>query len=179
MTWVVLSAHGERRDEAAASAASLLPDTEVDLRIGDFRDAFFPHDPGVKEFVDELKGEHPPDVILTHTREDLHQDHRMLCELVWNTFRDHLVLEYEIPKYDGDLGAPSVFVPLEERHVRRKAELLIEHFQTQRNKHWFTDDLFVALARLRGMECRSPTGYAEAFHARKLRLALQEAGSSR
>ncbi len=172
VTWVVMSAHGDRRSEAAASAAALLPGLDLDLRIGEFRDAFFPHDPGVKEFVDALKEDPAPDVILTHTRDDLHQDHRVLCDLVWNTFRDHLVLEYEIPKYDGDLGRPSVFVPLEERHLRRKAEVLIEHFQTQRNKHWFTEDLFLALARLRGMECRSPTGFAEAFYGRKLRLGV-------
>ena len=172
VTWVVLSGGGRRGDEARASAAAFLAGVDSDVRVEDFRDAFFPHDPGVKEFFEQLKDEVSVDVVLTHTRLDLHQDHRVVCELAWNTFRDHLVLEYEIPKYDGDLRAPNVFVPLEERHLRRKAELLLEHFETQRDKHWFTESAFVALARLRGLECRSPTGYAEGFHGRKLRLAL-------
>jgi len=172
VTWVVLSAAGERADEARASAAAFLAGVPSDVRIGAFRDAFFPHDPGVKEFVEALKHDIEPDLVLTHTRGDLHQDHRIVCELAWNTFRDHLVLEYEIPKYDGDLGAPNAFVPIEERLVRRKAELLLAHFSTQRSKHWFTEDVFTSLARLRGLECRSPTGFAEAFHARKLRLAV-------
>jgi LmbE family N-acetylglucosaminyl deacetylase len=144
----------------------------VDVRVSEFRDAFFPHDEGIKEFFESLKRDVAPDLVLTHTRHDLHQDHRIVCELAWNTFRDHLVLEYEVPKYDGDLGAPNVFMPLEERHVHRKAELLLEHFGTQRDKHWFTEDLFRSLARIRGMECRSPTGYAEAFYGRKLRLGI-------
>jgi len=172
VTWVVLSARGAREAEARASAEAFLAGTSADVRIGSFRDAFFPHDPGVKEFVEALKHEVAPDVVLTHTRNDLHQDHRVVCELAWNTFRDHLVLEYEIPKYDGDLGSPNAFVPLERRHVERKAELLLAHFATQRDKHWFTSDVFAALARLRGLECRSPSGFAEAFHARKLSLGL-------
>ena len=142
------------------------------MRIEAFRDSFFPHDPGVKEFYEELKNEIAPDLVLVHSRGDLHQDHRVVCELAWNTFRDHTILEYEIPKYDGDLGSPNVFVPIEERHARRKAELLVEHFGSQRDKHWFTEDLFLSLLRLRGMEARSPTGYAEAFTARKVRLDL-------
>jgi len=171
-TWVVLSASGARREEAVASAAAFLPGVELDVRIGEFRDAFFPHDPGVKEFVEALKHDVAPDIILTHTRNDLHQDHRVVCELAWNAFRDHLVLEYEVPKYDGDLGAPNVFVPLREEQVRKKARLLLEHFGSQRNKHWFAEDLFVSLARLRGVECRSPSGYAEGFYGRKVRVAL-------
>lgn len=172
VTWVVLSGSGKRADEARASAAALLAGSDVDVRIGGFRDAFFPHDPAVKEFFERLKEESPVDLVLTHTRHDLHQDHRVVSELAWNTFRDHLVVEYEIPKYDGDLGAPSLFVPLEERHVERKADILLEHFETQRNRHWFTRDVFVSLARIRGLECRSPTGYAEGFYSRKLRLGL-------
>ena len=172
VTWVVLSASDARAEEARASAAAFLPGVELDVRVGAFRDAFFPHEPGVKEFVEALKADVAPDLVLTHTRHDLHQDHRVVCELAWNTFRDHLVLEYEIPKYDGDLGSPNVFVPLAEEHVRRKAQLLIEHFGSQRDKHWFTEDLFLSLARIRGVECRSPTGYAEGFHGRKVRLGL-------
>jgi len=171
VTWVVLSASGERAEEARASAAAFLAGVDSDIRLGSFRDAFFPHDASVKEYFEELKAEVEPDVILTHTRHDLHQDHRVVCDLSWNTFRDHLVLEYEIPKYDGDLGSPAVFVPIEERHARRKTELLVEHFATQRDKHWFTEDLFLGLMRVRGMECRSPTGFAEAFYGRKVRIS--------
>jgi LmbE family N-acetylglucosaminyl deacetylase len=108
--------------------------------------------------------------VLTHAGTDLHQDHRLVNELTWNTFRNHLILEFEIPKYDGDLGAPNVFVPLEEPVVRRKVDLLLEHFGSQRSRHWFTEDLFLGLMRLRGMEANSPSGFAEAFRCRKLRL---------
>ena len=156
---------------------SFLGETRADVRLAEFRDAFFRHDEGLKEFFEELKADISPDLVLTHARHDLHQDHRIVCELAWNTFRDHLILEFEIPKYDGDLGSPNVFVPVEERLARRKAELLVEHFATQRDKHWFTSDVFLALMRLRGVESRSPTGFAEAFYARKIRVDL--AGSSR
>lgn len=175
--WVVLSAQDERETEARASAAAFLRGADHEVRIGGFRDAFFPHDSSVKEFYEELKASISPDLVLVHARSDLHQDHRVACELAWNTFRDHAILEYEIPKYDGDLGAPNVFVPLEARQVHRKAELLVEHFGTQRDKHWFTDDLFLSLMRLRGMEARSPTGYAEGFTGRKLRLDFREVTS--
>jgi LmbE family N-acetylglucosaminyl deacetylase len=171
VTWVVLSDSGGRAGEALASANAFLPG-RVDVRLATFRDAFFPHDPGVKEFFEQLKLDVSPDLVLAHARGDLHQDHRVVCELAWNTFRDHLLLEFEIPKYDGDLGAPNVFVAVEERHARRKAELLVEHFGTQRDRHWFSEDVFLGLMRVRGVECRSPTGYAEAFHGRKLRLSL-------
>jgi len=174
VTWVVLSDSGGRAEEAVASANAFLPD-RVDVRLATFRDAYFPHDPGVKEYFELLKAESAPDLVLTHARHDLHQDHRVVSELAWNTFRDHLLLEFEIPKYDGDLGSPNVFVAVEERHARRKAELLVEHFATQRERHWFTEDLFLGLMRLRGVESRSPTGYAEAFHGRKLRLSLDGA----
>lgn len=172
VAWVVLSALGDRAGEARASAEEFLAGVDGDIRLGEFRDAFFPHDHGVKEYFESLKTQLSPDLVLTHARHDLHQDHRVVCELAWNTFRDHLVLEFEIPKYDGDLGAPNVFVPLEERHARRKTELLLRHFASQRGKHWFTEDLFLGLMRLRGAEARAPGGYAEAFYGRKLRLAL-------
>jgi LmbE family N-acetylglucosaminyl deacetylase len=110
-------------------------------------------------------------MIFTHAGTDLHQDHRLVAELTWNTFRDHLILEYEIPKYDADLTAPNVYVPVSAEIVRRKIDLLLEHFPSQREKHWFTDDLFRGLMRLRGMEANSPTGLAEAFRCRKLVLA--------
>jgi LmbE family N-acetylglucosaminyl deacetylase len=164
--WVVLSASGDRADEARASAAAF----GVELDVQGFRDAFFRYGGEVKEFFEELKGRFEPDLVLTHHDADRHQDHRLVAELTWNTFRDHLILEYEIPKYDGDLGTPNVFVPLEEEVARRKVELLLESFPSQRGKRWFTDDLFMGLMRLRGMECNAPGGLAEAFYARKLSL---------
>ena len=166
--WVVLSANGDRREEAEAGARGLLGDESLTIELHAFRDGYFPYEGGrVKDVFEGLK-DFEPDLVLTHHRHDLHQDHRLVCELTWNTFRDHLVLEYEIPKYDGDLGHPNVFVPITETQGRRKVELLQQHFASQRDKHWFTEDLFLGLMRLRGSECRSPTGYAEAFHGRKL-----------
>jgi LmbE family N-acetylglucosaminyl deacetylase len=171
--WVVLSGDGERADEARRSAEALLsgvPYSEVLLR--DFPDGFFPYEgQRIKDFFEELKDNFSPDVVFTHQRDDLHQDHRMSCELTWNTFRDHLILEYEVPKYDGDMSAPNAFVPLEERIRARKIDHLMGHFQSQRSKRWFQEDLFSSLLRLRGMECNSPTSYAEAFFCRKAVLA--------
>jgi LmbE family N-acetylglucosaminyl deacetylase len=164
--WVVLSAAGERADEARAGAAAFGAEAEV---LG-FRDAFFRYGGEVKEFFEELKGRFEPDLVLTHHDADRHQDHRLVAELTWNTFRDHLILEYEIPKYDGDLGAPNVFFHLTEEVARRKVELLFDSFRSQRGKRWFTDDLFLGLMRVRGMEANSPSGYAEGFYARKLSL---------
>jgi LmbE family N-acetylglucosaminyl deacetylase len=167
--WVVLSSQGERAEEARASAEALLsqiPENRLILR--DFRDGFFPYDGGeIKGFFESLKSEFSPDVVLTHQRADLHQDHRVSCELTWNTFRDHLILEYEVPKYDGDLGSPNMFVTLDEDLCRRKIDHLMTHFASQRPKRWFKDDLFSGLLRLRGMECNSSTSYAEAFYCRK------------
>ncbi|MGH2897486.1 MAG: PIG-L deacetylase family protein [Solirubrobacteraceae bacterium] len=170
--WVVLSGNDARADEALASAEALLadaPDKQI-LQPG-FRDGFFPYDgAAIKAFFEELK-DFQPDLILTHQRDDLHQDHRITCELTWNTFRDHLVLEYEVPKYDGDMGAPNLFVPLEADICRRKIEHLMTYFDTQLSRRWFTEDLFSGLLRLRGMECQSATAYAEAFYSRKAALA--------
>ena len=129
------------------------------------RDGYLPYEASeVKDTFEALKARVDPDLVLTHTRDDLHQDHRLVCDLTWNTFRDHLVLEYEIPKYDGDLGRPNAFVALEDDVVARKLELLEAHFGSQRSKDWFDDGVFRGLMRLRGMECRSPSGYAEAIH---------------
>jgi LmbE family N-acetylglucosaminyl deacetylase len=167
--WVVLTGGRERAAEARASAETLIdgvPERRVILK--DFRDGFFPYDGReIKGFFEQLKQEFSPDVILTHQRSDLHQDHRVTCELTWNTFRDHLVLEYEVPKYDGDMGAPNLFVPIDDRLCRKKVDHLMTHFGSQRSKHWFKEDLFSGLLRLRGMECNSPTSYAEAFYCRK------------
>jgi LmbE family N-acetylglucosaminyl deacetylase len=164
--WVVLSADGERADEARAGAAAFGAEAEV---LG-FRDAFFRYGGEVKEFFEELKGRIEPDLVLTHHDADRHQDHRLVAELTWNTFRDNLILEYEIPKYDGDFGTPNVFFNLPAEVARRKVELLLSSFPSQRDKRWFTEDLFMGLMRLRGMECNAPTGFAEAFYARKLSL---------
>jgi LmbE family N-acetylglucosaminyl deacetylase len=170
--WVVLSGKGERADEARASAEAVLSGVEEkQLMLPDYRDGFFPYDGGdIKEFFESLK-EFSPDIVLTHQRADLHQDHRVACELTWNTFRDHLILEYEVPKYDGDIGSPNLFVPLGEDLRRRKIDHLMTHFASQRPKRWFKDDLFSGLLRLRGMECNSPTSFAEAFYCRKAMVA--------
>ena len=172
VTWVVLAASGERADEARASARAFLADAgDVDIQVHAFRDGFLPYLGGeVKDVFESLKSVRP-DLVLTHTRDDLHQDHRLACELTWNTFRDHLILEYEVPKYDGDLGAPNVFVALDEAVVEEKLRLLREHYSTQSGKHWFDDELFRGLMRIRGME--SATRYAEAFTCRKLALVAR------
>jgi LmbE family N-acetylglucosaminyl deacetylase len=167
--WVVLSGQGERAAEARASADALLGDV-ADRRVllRDFSDGFFPYDGrAVKGFFEELKRDFAPDVIFTHQRHDLHQDHRVSCELTWNTFRDNLILEYEVPKYDGDMGTPNLFVPLDESLCRKKITHLMSSFASQVPKRWFKEDLFSGLMRLRGMECNSPTSYAEAFYCRK------------
>ena len=167
--WVVLTGESTRADEARASAEAMLegaPETLILQR--DFRDGFLPYQGAdVKGFFEDVKRDFSPDLILTHQRHDLHQDHRTACELTWNTFRDHFILEYEVPKYDGDMGQPNVFVTLEDDICKRKIEHLMRHFGTQAGKRWFKDDLFSGLMRLRGMECNSPTSYAEAFYCRK------------
>jgi LmbE family N-acetylglucosaminyl deacetylase len=169
--WVVLSASEERAAEARASAATFLDGAASStVSVEGFRDAFFRYGGEVKEYFEGLKEQVSPDLILTHHGSDLHQDHRLVAELTWNTFRDHLILEYEIPKYDGDLGSPNVFVHLDEETARRKAALLLESFPSQRGKSWFTEDLFLALMRLRGMESASPSGYAEGLFGRKVVL---------
>jgi LmbE family N-acetylglucosaminyl deacetylase len=171
VTWVVLAASGPRAEEARESASAFLADaTNTDVRLLEFRESFLPYIGGdVKEAFETLK-DVEPDLILTHTRHDLHQDHRLACELTWNTFRNHLILEYEIPKFDGDIGVPNVFVPLEDELVDAKVELIGQHFQSQIGKHWFDEELLRALMRLRGMECA--TRHAEAFTCRKLSVVL-------
>jgi LmbE family N-acetylglucosaminyl deacetylase len=173
VTWVVLSASGERAKEARRSAKALLRRAaSVDLLLAEFRDGFLPAQyPEVKAFFESVKAKAAPDIVFTHRLEDRHQDHRLASELTWNTWRDHVIVEYEIAKYEGDLGQPNLFVPLTAACARRKAAHLQRHFGSQRSKEWFSDETFMALARLRGIECRSPSGYAEAFHARKLTFA--------
>jgi LmbE family N-acetylglucosaminyl deacetylase len=172
--WLVLAADGTRADEAKSSARAFLEEAHhAVVEVLPFRDGFLPFAGcDVKNAFESLKSRVDPQLVLTHTREDLHQDHRFACELTWNTFRDHLILEYEIPKWDGDLGRPNLYVPVEERLVAKKLRLLEEHFGSQRSKDWFDGAVFRGLMRLRGMECRSPSGYAEAFYARKLGVRI-------
>lgn len=168
--WVVLSASGKREREARKSAVALLRKAaDSTVTVADFWDGFFEAEyVRLKEYFEALKTGAPPDIILTHRLEDRHQDHRLVAELTWNTFRDHVILEYEIPKYEGDLGQPGLYFPLEERVAKRKAQHLIRYFGSQRSKHWFEAENFLALSRVRGLECRAPSGFAEAFYARKL-----------
>ncbi len=170
--WVVLSSEGERKQEAQRAAHSLLRNVrDRTITIKEFRGSYFPSDaPAIKDCFEQLKSASKPDVIFTHFRDDLHQDHRIVGELAWNTFRDHLILEYEIPKYDGGLGSPSVFVPVSSAAMKRKVSLLMRVFKTQISKRWFTPETFQGLMRLRGIECNAPSGYAEAFYSRKLVL---------
>jgi LmbE family N-acetylglucosaminyl deacetylase len=172
--WAVLSAEGERLDEARASAWEFLADaTRATLDLAAFKDGYFPYQGAeIKDWFEalKLKIRTPPDIILSHSRDDAHQDHRVVSGLTWNTFRDHLILEYEIPKWDGDLGQPNVYIPASKKTMARKIGLLLERFGSQRPKDWFAAETFMALAHLRGNECRAPDGLAEAFHARKLTL---------
>jgi LmbE family N-acetylglucosaminyl deacetylase len=172
VTWVVFSSGPERDREAHESAGLFLKGIKKrSVIVKNFRNGFFPYVAvEIKEFFEELKNQLSPDLIFTHYRHDLHQDHRLLCDLTWNTFRNHLILEYEIPKYDGDLGSPNCFIPLDRRLCQRKTKFICRVFGTQRNKHWFSPDTFEALMRLRGVESAAPEKYAEAFYCRKLLL---------
>jgi LmbE family N-acetylglucosaminyl deacetylase len=170
--WLVLSANPERTKEAERSASAFLRRArKKTVVVKSFRDGFLPYlGPPVKECFEQLKKVFRPDVIFTHCRHDLHQDHRLVCELTWNTFRDHFILEYEIPKYDADLRSPNFFVPLSDAQARKKVNSLMRYFTTQQNKQWFSEELFYGLMRLRATEVASPTRYAEAFCCRKVLL---------
>jgi len=170
--WIVLSSNPRRAKEAESSANAFLGRArKKTVVVKSFRDGFLPYlGPPVKECFEELKKVFTPDVIFTHSRHDLHQDHRLVCELTWNTFRDHFILEYEIPKYDADLRSPNFFVPLSETHARKKVKSLMRYFTTQQNKQWFSEELFYGLMRLRATEAALATRYAEAFYCRKVLL---------
>jgi LmbE family N-acetylglucosaminyl deacetylase len=169
--WVVFSASGTRAQEATRAADLFTAGCEKKVVLKDYRDGFLPYSGGaVKEFFEEMKSQLSPDVIFTHWHGDAHQDHRLVSELTWNTFRNHLILEYEIPKYDGDVGRPNLFVPLEAPLYKQKVDYLVEAFESQRAKRWFDRETFLGLMRIRGVESNSPSGYAEAFHARKVIL---------
>jgi LmbE family N-acetylglucosaminyl deacetylase len=167
--WVVFSGDARRHEEARASAAELLgAAARREVILLDHRDGYLPFEGAeVKHSIERVRRDFTPDLVLTHTRRDRHQDHRLIAELSWNIFRDQLVLEYEIPKWEGDLGLPSLYVPVTRAQAERKVAVLMRHFGTQRGHDWFTPDTFFALMRLRGLECRAPDGYAEAFHAPK------------
>jgi LmbE family N-acetylglucosaminyl deacetylase len=170
--WVVFSALGPRRAEAEHAARLFVGPSQLrNPLLKEFPDGFMPFvGAEVKSVFEELKRTISPDLIFTHSRRDAHQDHRLIAELTWNTFRDHFILEYEIPKYDGDMSQPSVFVPLPMELCQKKVRNLMEAFVTQRTKQWFQPETFFALMRLRGMECNAPSGHAEAFYCRKLML---------
>ena len=169
IVWVVFSSNSKREREARNSAELFLSQARrKEIIVKNFRDGFFPFDGvEIKSFFEDLKRT-VPDLIFTHSRRDAHQDHRLVAELTWNTFRNHLILEYEIPKYDGDLGQPNLFVPLDQEIYEKKVRYIMEAFETQRTKPWFEKETFLSLMRLRGMECVAPSGHAEGFFCRKL-----------
>ena len=167
--WVVVGAMGQRANEAVESANLFLANAKrKEIVIKQFRDGFFPYSGSdIKDFFEKLKGECSPDLILTHYRGDLHQDHRLVSELTWNTFRNHLILEYEIPKYDGDIGTPNFFVHLSDATCRKKIQNILRCFKSQRDKSWFSEDTFLSILRIRGLESNAPHRYAEGYYCRK------------
>ena len=171
-TWVILSATPEREREARSSAASFLVGAKsADIRVERFRESHFPWEGSrIKDRLAGIAREIDPELVLTHWRGDKHQDHRTVAELTWNHFRDHLILEYEIPKWDGDLGRPNAYATATAARVDRKIELLMEHFASQQSRPWFREDTFRALLRIRGLECNAPDRFAEAFYADKILL---------
>lgn len=168
--WVVFASNDVRKNEATVSANMFLENVRrADVTVHSYRDGFLPFLASeVKDTFEAIKKDFVPDIIFTHYRDDRHQDHRLVSDLTWNTWRNHLILEYEIPKYDGDLGIPTFYVPVELKYIEKRNKILLEAYESQREKHWFDDDTFKALPRLRGME--SATNYAEAFYARKVLL---------
>ncbi len=170
--WVVFSGSAARRKETREAMRMLVqPASRGKLVFGDFPDGQFPDRYGeIKAFCESLKRLPQAGLILCHERDDRHQDHRVLNEMVWNTFRDHVILEYEVPKWDGGLGQPNVYVPVDKEQAGAKVDALLKAYRTQKGKDWFTRETFLAMLRLRGLECRAPSGYAEAFHGRKLRF---------
>lgn len=173
LTWIVLSAQGAARSSEARRSfrAFLRHAASGSFMAGEFRDGFFPAVyEELKEWLLQMGRIHDPDIIFTHRIEDRHQDHRTVAELTWNTWRSQVILEYEIPKFEGDLGQPNFFVPLTAGTRRKKTKHLMQHFSSQRSKSWFRPESFDGLMALRGLECRAPSGFAEAFHARKILL---------
>ena len=173
--WVVLSGNQIRAAEARSSAECFLAGARThQVEIASFQDACFPYSDAMatKKYFGELSQSYSPDLIFTHRRDDAHQDHRFVADLTWQHFRENLILEYEIPKYEGDLDQPSVFVPLGKEAAEAKIEMIVSEFQSQHDKQWFDPDAFRSLHRIRGIECQSQSGFAEAFHCRKLLLGV-------
>ncbi len=168
--WLIFSSTVPRKREALESARLFLKGArKKKIVVRSYRDSFFPAiGQQIKEEFEKLKKEFSPTLVLTHYRHDLHQDHRLICELTWNTFRNHLILEYEVPKYDGDLGSPNFFVHLDDATCQKKIRYVLHTFRTQEQKPWFTEDTFRAILRLRGVESNAPGKFAEAFYCRKL-----------
>lgn len=168
--WIVLSGTAERAREGKLSAAQFLANARrKEIRIENFRDGFFPYEGvPIKEYFESLKTQFSPDLIFTPCKDDFHQDHRLVSELTWNTFREHFILEYEIIKYDGDLGRPNFYISLDKETCNRKIDLILKNFQSQAGRTWFTADAFKSIMRLRGIEIKSSGQYAEAFHCRKV-----------
>jgi LmbE family N-acetylglucosaminyl deacetylase len=168
--WVVFSGDGNRAKEACQSAKVFLKNAKAkEINVQDFRESYFPFiGAKIKDYFEKLKNEFSPDIVFTHYANDAHQDHRLISNLTWNTFRDHSILEYEVPKYDGDLGTPNLYVYLNESDVRRKIKYVLDIFRTQKEKQWFTEETFKSILRIRGVESNSPSKYAEAFYCRKV-----------
>ncbi len=168
--WVVFSAQGEREQEARQSAQAFLAKAgEIRIMLKSFRESYFPYvATEIKDFFEELKQSLQPGLVFCHRRVDDHQDHRTIAQLTWNTFRNHLILEYEIPKYEGDLTTPNLYVPLSTATAQQKVELILQHFRSQAKRSWFRAETFQAVMALRGVECNAKDGWAEGFHARKV-----------
>ena len=172
ITWIVFSSSAVREKEAREAARGFLGDgTDARIETLSFRNSFFPQQANeIKEFFETLKPQTDPDAIFTHHRGDLHQDHRTIGDLTWNTFRNHLILEYEIPKYDGGLGSPNAFIPIKRTTLDKKVRVILKEFTSQLDKHWFTEETFTALPRIRGIECNASEGFAEGYYCSKLTL---------
>ena len=168
--WVVFSGNSERAKEAYQSANMFLAGAKSNnIHIQDYRESYFPFvGAKIKDYFEKIVKEFSPDLIFTHNNNDAHQDHQLISALTWNTFRDHLILEYEIPKYDGDLGNPNLFINLDKKFVQRKINFILEIFKSQAEKQWFDEETFRSILRIRGIESNSPTKYAEAFYCRKM-----------
>jgi LmbE family N-acetylglucosaminyl deacetylase len=168
--WVVFASNETRQEEAIRSGQQFLANVKnADLQVYSYTDGYLPTVwSDIKDEFENIKKSFSPDIIFTHYRDDLHQDHRVVNELTWNTFRNHQILEYEIPKYDGDLGNPNLFVSLEEDQAKHKREIIFNSFKSQLNKQWFDEELLNAMMRIRAVECASDTKFAEAFYARKI-----------
>lgn len=170
INWIVFSSTTGRAPEARKSASLFLRNAKKKtIIIEKYRDGFFPYQGwDIKEYFEKLKSHFSPDVVFTHCRHDLHQDHRLISEITYNTFRNHLILEYEVIKYDGDLGSPNFYIPLEENICREKTNNILKCFRSQKNKQWFGEDTFLSIMRIRGIESNAPSKYAEGYYCRKI-----------